>query len=154
MSDINQRIQEKVEAFVQDLSALVRRAAVQAVEASLGVVAEKVTAPSPRSRKAPAAKAQRKAAPSASGQKRPPEEIAQTLDNVLAYVTENPGVGVEQIAAALGTKTRPLTLPIRKLVTSGALTRTGEKRATKYYPATAESSGRSSRSSRKSRRRR
>ncbi|MCC6217326.1 MAG: DNA-binding protein [Polyangiaceae bacterium] len=154
MSDINQRIQEKVEAFVEDLSALVRRAAVQAVEASLGVVAEKVAAPSPRSRKASAAKPQRKKAAAVVGQKRPPEEIAQTLDNVLAYVTENPGVGVEQIAAALGTKTRLLTLPIRKLLESGALTRDGEKRATKYSPAAVESSGRSSRSSRKSRRRR
>lgn len=154
MSDINQRIQDKVESFVADLSALVRRAALQAVEESLGISRGGAQASSERGRRAPAAKPSRKKSAAASGQKRPPEEIEQTLEAVLGYVTGNPGVGVEQIAAALGTKTRPLTLPIRKLLKAGVITRSGEKRATKYFPATEESSGRSSRSSRKSRRRR
>jgi hypothetical protein len=40
---------------------------------------------------------------------------------------------IEQINKELGTSTRDLQLPIRKLIASGALKSKGEKRATTYF---------------------
>ena len=50
------------------------------------------------------------------------------------HIKSNPGQGVEQIAKALGTSTKELTLPIRKLLGDKKITSKGQKRATRYFP--------------------
>jgi hypothetical protein len=66
----------------------------------------------------------------AKGAKRTPEELETLTKNVLAHVKRNPGQRVEQIAAALGTSTKELALPIIKL--GKALKTQGQRRGTKY----------------------
>ncbi len=46
------------------------------------------------------------------------------------HIKSNPGQGVEQIAKALSTTTKELTLPIRKLLGDKKITSKGQKRAT------------------------
>lgn len=83
-------------------------------------------------------KATRGAAPSAAprakarskGAKRTPEELEELTKGVLAHIKKNPGQRVEQIAAALGTSTKELALPIIKL--GKALKTQGQRRGTKY----------------------
>jgi hypothetical protein len=66
----------------------------------------------------------------AKGAKRTPDELEALTKNVLAHIKRNPGQRVEQIAAALGTSTKELALPIIKL--GKALKTQGQRRGTKY----------------------
>ena len=50
-----------------------------------------------------------------------------------AYVMKHPGLRIEQINKQLGTTTKDLALPIRKLIADGALKAKGEKRSTTYF---------------------
>jgi hypothetical protein len=129
MQDINNRIRDRIEEFVSELDQLVRQAAVESVSAALG----DSTGGGRRSGGGrvgrPPATGRR-----SKGAKRPPNEIAATVDAVLRYVQKSPGGGVEAMAKALGKPTRELVLPIKKLIASGEVRTTGEKRATKYFP--------------------
>lgn len=69
----------------------------------------------------------------AKGEKRSPEEMEATASKLLAYVDKNPGLRIEQINKAIGTTTKDLQLPIRKLIADSALKTKGEKRSTTYF---------------------
>jgi len=49
-------------------------------------------------------------------------------------VKAHPGLRIEQINKELGTTTKDLALPIRKLISEAAITAKGEKRSTTYFP--------------------
>jgi hypothetical protein len=149
MSDVENDLRFRVDGFVNELSALIRRQALQAVEEVLkkgesvglaparkpgrppkvaaGVEAEKVRAKgrAPKPVVAPKRKA---------GEKRTPQQLAQITDQVYNYIKSNGGQGVEQIAKALATSTKELTLPIRKLLAEKKIGSKGQKRATRYFP--------------------
>ena len=159
MSNAENNIKARVDAFVNDLSDLIRQSALEAVGEALkkGGTVSAPAAPAARrpGRPAkvveapvaakPAAKVGRpaKAASSASsaaaakrraGEKRSPVLLAQVTDQVGNHIKSNPGQGVEQIAKALSTTTKELTLPIRKLLGDKKITSKGQKRATRYFP--------------------
>ena len=67
------------------------------------------------------------------GEKRQPEELDRLASEFAAFVGKNPGLRIEQINAQLGTKTRELALPIRKLIAEKRVKTKGEKRATTYF---------------------
>ena len=69
------------------------------------------------------------------GVKRDPSVMAAIVDKVETYITENPGQGTEAIGRALNMKTKDLQLPMRKLGDAKKITSKGEKRATRYFPA-------------------
>ena len=147
MSDVENDLRGRVEAFVGELHALIRRQALLAVDEVLRAdgggsafpsrTAGRVTpvtrvnggshsAAPTRSRALPA---RRKA-----GEKRTPQELQQVCDRVQSYIRSNAGQGVERIAKALATPTKELTLPIRKLLKDKKIGSKGQKRATRYYP--------------------
>jgi hypothetical protein len=147
MSDADNELRSRVDAFVSELSELVRRAALEAVADALkkgepvvsparrvgrpakAAVEEKKIAPRARGGKAPAAKA----APKRKvGEKRSPQLLAQITEQVYNHIKANPGQGVEQIAKSLNTATKELTLPIRKLLNDKKISSKGQKRATRY----------------------
>jgi predicted transcriptional regulator len=49
-------------------------------------------------------------------------------------VKNNPGLRIEQINKQLGTTTKDLALPIRKLISDGVVSAKGQKRSTTYFP--------------------
>ena len=110
--------------------------------AALGVGAEaKVAAKSlakmhkatrPGAAKPKATKAPKAAAKAQKG-KRTPAELASLWSNVLDYVGAHSGQGVEQIAKGMGTSSKELAGPIKKLISGGRLTTTGTKRSTRYH---------------------
>lgn len=122
--DIDSKIRACVDAFVADLTALIREAAVEKVAEALtgGAIARG------RIRAGSRITAVR------GGGKRTSDEIDAQCEQIANYVTKNPGQGVEGIASGLGTSSKDLTLPIKKLLASKELTRKGHKRATKYFP--------------------
>lgn len=161
MSDVENELQSRVDAFVSELSDLIRRQALEAVEEVLkkgggeaAAVAEvpppakkpaRTAEAKPRTRaKAPAAAAPAApAAPAAkpvatpkrkAGEKRTPAQLNAITDQVFNYIKSNGGQGVEQIAKALATSTKELTLPIRKLLAEKKIGSKGQKRATRYFP--------------------
>ncbi len=156
-------IRARIDAFAADLTALVQKAALESVMTALGGVAPtvavaakaapaKAAAPKAAPKKAaPVKAAPVKAAPPRAekpalplkpptraarpvGAKRPPEELAATVAKLGAYVAKNPGLGIEAIGKALATPTKDLALPVKKLLATGKIKVTGEKRATRYFP--------------------
>jgi predicted component of type VI protein secretion system len=157
-------IRARIDAFAAELTALVQKAALESVVSALGGAAPKAAAakapvakPAPAASRGPAS-APKKAAPAAKpaakapaakpglplkpptraarppGAKRPPEELAATTAKLGAYIAKNPGLGIEAIGKALAIPTKDLALPVKKLLSSGKIKVTGEKRATRYFP--------------------
>jgi hypothetical protein len=77
----------------------------------------------------------KKAKSKPKGAKRSAALIAKTTADLLAEITAHPGLRIEQIAKAMKTSTRELTLPAKKLLGQGKVKSTGVKRATTYSPA-------------------
>ncbi len=136
MADVDAKIRASVEAFVAELSGLVQEAALEKV--SEAIAGAKTTTPSRRRGAPRAAAAAARPQRGSRGGKRTAEEIESQASEITAFVTKNPGSGVEAIAAGLGTSSKELTLPIKKLLSTKALTRKGQKRATKYFPGKAK----------------
>lgn len=130
MSDLNSQISKLVSEFVDNVTALARRAAVDTLTSSLedrngrrrggggGGVAV-----------LDGLKAERRG----KGAKRSSTQLDRLQSRVMEFVTANPGMRIEQINKELGTSTRDLQLPIRKLIATGSLKSKGEKRATTYF---------------------
>jgi hypothetical protein len=68
------------------------------------------------------------------GAKRTADELEQLADGFVEFVTKNPGLRIEQINKQLGTTTKDLALPIRKLLEDGVVKAKGKKRSTAYFP--------------------
>jgi hypothetical protein len=157
MSNAENNIKNRVDAFVNDLSDLIRQSALEAVAEALkkggevsaapvarrpGRPAKVVEAPVAakpagkpgRPAKSSSAASSAAAAKRRAGEKRSPVLLAQVTDQVGNHIKSNPGQGVEQIAKALSTTTKELTLPIRKLLGDKKITSKGQKRATRYFP--------------------
>ena len=143
MSNAENNIKAKVDAFVNDLSDLIRQSALEAVAEALkkgGEVAAPARRPgrpakvveSPvtakpagkpgRPAKSSSASSAAAAAKRRAGEKRSPQLLAQVTEQVGNHIKSNPGQGVEQIAKALSTTTKELTLPIRKLLADKKIT--------------------------------
>jgi len=73
------------------------------------------------------------AAAAKMGQKRDPGEIERLTGRLLDYVKGNAGQRIEQIAAGMGTVTKELNLPVKKLIAQKSLKTKGQKRATQYF---------------------
>ena len=131
-NSVNDRIRSRVEAFAEELSALIRDSAMETVREALG------GGSAPRR----GARGGRAAATSApvrgggrreKGQKRDPNEIERLTGRLLDYVKGNAGQRIEQIAAGMGTVTKELNLPVKKLIAQKSLKTKGQKRATQYF---------------------
>jgi len=154
MSTIDDEIRARTSTFVTSLAAIIKRAALEAVETALGGRQASTAARGARSLAYPPTKAltSRKAVKGAAasrapvarkggapkrspGEKRPPNELAKLTERLGDYIKSNPGARMEAIAKALGTPTRDLNLPIKKLFAAKKIRSEGHKRATEYFPA-------------------
>jgi hypothetical protein len=66
------------------------------------------------------------------GAKRDPRFLEKLQGQLLSFIQGHPGLRIEQINKQLGTHTKDLALPIRKLIAAKAIKTTGERRATTY----------------------
>lgn len=122
-------IYSRVEAFASELVALVRASAVEVVGETLAGIVGSLGGPSSRG-------GRRASRPSAraKGAKRDPAVLAALTDKLEGFIKKNPGKRIEEIGQALGTPTKELVLPVRKLVAAKKVSTKGKKRATKYFP--------------------
>jgi len=126
-ADFNQQIREAIEAFVEELSALVRTAALQSVTEVFGSSG----AGGRRGRGGAVGGSSRRA----KGEKRSPQALTQLVGRLHSEIKAKPGLRMEQIANALGSSTKDLALPAKKLLAEKKIKTKGERRATKYFPA-------------------
>src|SRR5687768_2960085 len=131
MSETDQQIRDRIEEFVNQLNALVRQTALESVQDALGSAGGARRGRGRGRGRAPGRPAGRGSR--RKGEKRSADQIGETTKAVLGYVRKHPGQGVEAIAKGLGTDTKELTLPIRKLVAEKQIKTKGQKRATKYF---------------------
>jgi hypothetical protein len=134
MSDFQNDMNQVVQGFVTQITELARRAALETLESAFG-------GKSGGSRGAPAAIALHIAGVARAGRprggrgaKRTAEDLAAMSDKFAAFVKANPGLRIEQINKQLGTTTKDLALPIRKLVADKVIAVKGQKRSTTYFP--------------------
>ncbi|HYP90833.1 MAG TPA: DNA-binding protein [Polyangiaceae bacterium] len=137
-NSLDDRIRARVEQFASELAELIRESAMETVSVALAGAR-----PSPgrgggrRGAAAPVAVGRggrgRAAASREKGAKRPPDEIERLTGRLLDYVKGNPGQRIEQIADGMGTSTKELNLPAKKLISGKQLRTKGQKRATQYF---------------------
>jgi hypothetical protein len=141
--DLDRQIRDRIETFVQELGSLVRQSAVHAVASALGEGAPIRRGPGrPRSNgaSAGAAVAPVRRGPGRppgggrrKGEKRAPEQLAALVDKLFSAIKSKPGQRIEEIASALGSSTKELTLPAKKLISEKRVSTKGQKRATRYF---------------------
>jgi hypothetical protein len=137
MADFNSQINKLVEEFVSQVTAVARQAAMDTLTAALGAAGGAARRRGGAAIALPtlgggvvAARGGRRP----KGAKRPQDEIEGTKQRVLDFIGRNPGFRIEQINRELGTATRDLALPLRKLIADGQVRTEGEKRSTQYFP--------------------
>lgn len=125
-------IQARVNAFVVDLSQIIREAALDSVRQALGAVS--APAPQKARKAAKVAKAARKPAKARGGRVRRSSDDLESLASTLhAHVKSNPGQRLEQIGSAMAVHTKELKRPVQLLLEAGALRTEGQRRGTKYF---------------------
>jgi hypothetical protein len=132
--DINAEIQDRIAAFAEELSGLVREAAVEAVQNALaagGATRAPRKPGRPAKRSAPVRRA--KKARSGKRIRRTQEELDALADTFMAHVKANGGERLEQIGAALNIPTSEFKRPVQQLIKSKALRTTGVRRGTVYF---------------------
>ncbi len=127
MSDIDKQIAKRVDAFVAELSDLLRRAALQQAAEILSAQAEGVAPKRGRRTRVAARRTKKRSRRNAT-------QIDALAKRLLSNIKATPGRRVEEICKDLGVATRDLNLPVKKLLASKAITRKGQRRATRYYP--------------------
>lgn len=123
-----QRIQETINIFVQDLRTLLGQAT---KERLLSVLGGEESAPA-RAPRAP--RAGQKAPRSGRRVRRNAEQLAEVQEQVLAVLGKTPGLTSEQLQDAVGLEKQELQRPLQLLRDEHKIRTTGQKRAMRYFP--------------------
>lgn len=154
MADIDERIEQRIRAFADELRELIREAAHEAIDQALAKTTSSRSAAARSGAKASAAKKRRatkKRRPRPKGKRRTEQQMQRDLDALRDHIGEHPGTTALDIAAELGMANREITRPIKKLLAAGEIRKTGVKSHTRYYPAdSAQSAPRKNNSHRRS----
>ena len=134
MSDFQHDMNHAVQGFVAQITELARRAALNTLESAFGGKAVRAGSAPAVAAMAPPSVA--RAAPSRGGRgaKRTAADLEALSEKFAAFVKTNPGLRIEQINKELGTTTKDLALPIRKLIADKVISPKGQKRSTTYFP--------------------
>jgi hypothetical protein len=136
MSDFQNEMNRVVQGFVAQITELARRAAIDTLESAFGGGGGGRSS----SRGAPVAAALsanlgRVGRPRGGrGAKRSSADLEELSERFASFVAANPGLRIEQINKQLGTTTKDLALPIRKLISESRIKAKGQKRSTTYFP--------------------
>jgi hypothetical protein len=120
MSDFQTEMNRVVAGFVAQITELARRAAIDTLENALGKGGGRGAVRPSGGRRG-------------RGAKRTQADLDQLGNQFVAFVSKHPGLRIEQINKELGTTTKDLALPIRKLIADGQIKTKGKKRSTTYY---------------------
>jgi hypothetical protein len=124
MIDLQGEVSRTVQGFVAHIVELVHQAAIETLHTAFAgpIAADAADRPGERG---PAA--------ASASPKRAPADLQALSSRLAAFIQANPGLRIAQISHSLGTTTKDLALPIRKLTASGVIRTTGQKRTTRYF---------------------
>lgn len=133
-------IRALVDDFVNSLDRLIRQAVWETAQEALGFGAggpSSGTRPSAPKAATTSAAPTAPALPSKRGarQKRDPADTAKLTERLLAAITAKPGQRMEHLKKQLGVDKPDLLIPVARLLDGKKVRRTGETRATQYFPA-------------------
>ena len=129
MSDFQNEMNRVVQGFVAQITELARRAALDTLESAFSGRSSARVAP------VAIASLGRVGRPRGGrGAKRTSADLEALSERFASFVKANPGLRIEQINKQLGTTTKDLALPIRKLISEGVINAKGQKRSTTYFP--------------------
>jgi hypothetical protein len=134
MSDFQNDMNHVVQGFVTQITELARRAAVDTLESAFGGRAGRAGGVRAVVSQAGAGVASVGRRRGGRGAKRTAEDLEALSEKFASFVKANPGLRVEQINKELGTTTKDLALPIRKLIADRVISAKGQKRSTMYFP--------------------
>jgi predicted transcriptional regulator len=112
------QMQAVVDAFVDQVTELALRAALESISSSMGVSFPSAFMSNGASRVCA---------------KRGAYAMDQMKERILRLITDNPGKRSEEINATLGTTTKDLALPLRQLVADKQITTKGQRRGMRYF---------------------
>jgi hypothetical protein len=134
MSEFQTEMNRVVQGFVAQITELARRAAIDTLESAFGGRGGR-SAPAAAAAAALAVNFGRVGRPRGGrGAKRTSADLEALSERFASFVKANPGLRIEQINKQLGTTTKDLALPIRKLISEGQINAKGQKRSTTYFP--------------------
>jgi len=132
MSDFQNEMNRTVQGFVAQITELARRAAITTLESAFNGRSTRSTAAPAVAAPAPTAVARAGRPRGGRGAKRTPADLEALSEKFASFVKASPGLRIEQINKELGTTTKDLALPIRKLIADGMIVAKGQKRSTTY----------------------
>jgi hypothetical protein len=131
MSDFQNEMNRVVQGFVAQITELARRAAIDTLDSAFGGRSGRAA---PAAAAVLAASFGRVGRPRGGrGAKRSSADLEAMSERFATFVKANPGLRIEQINKQLGTTTKDLALPIRKLISEGVISAKGQKRSTTYF---------------------
>ena len=134
MSDFQNEMNHAVQGFVAQIAELARRAALDTLESAFGSRGGGGRNGGGRAALVALTGGARAGRPRGGrGAKRTAADLEMLSEKFASYVKANPGLRIEQINKELGTTTKDLALPIRKLIADGKITAKGQKRSTTYF---------------------
>ena len=136
-NNLDSEIQSRIQSFLDELSGLVKKQALEAVHEALGGGGGTRRGPG-RPRKVTVRRGRRPKAMAKRGVRgrrvrRSPEDLAKLQTSVMSAVRSKQGQRLEEIGRALKTDTGILKRPIAMLLAAKKLKTTGAKRGTKYF---------------------
>ena len=133
MTDFQHDMNRTVQGFVTQITELARRAALTTLESAFSGRPSSNGAALAGPAMASAGIARPGRARGGRGAKRTAADLEMLSEKFASFVKANPGLRIEQINKELGTTTKDLALPIRKLIAEGAVSAKGQKRSTTYF---------------------
>src|SRR4051794_498443 len=130
MNDFQTDMNRTVQGFVAQITELARRAALDTLESAFGGRAGRGSAAAVASVGGGSVGRPR----GGRGAKRTAADLEALSTKFASFVKSHPGLRIEQINKELGTTTKDLALPIRKLISEGMVKAKGKKRSTTYFP--------------------
>jgi len=129
-------IRALVDQFTNDLSNLMRRAALEEVHAKLSLAIGEVSAPKRRGPGRPRATVS-KGVVRTGKRGRPgkftPEQMEKHGASILALLKKSPGARSEQLSAAMNMDAKTLHIPLAALIKAKKIKVKGQKRGTTYF---------------------
>ena len=134
-NNLDTEIQSRISSFLDELSMLVKRQALEAVHEALGEAAGPARRGPGRPRTV-SMRPGRKPRMMARGGKRvrrSPEDLAKLQASLMSQIRSKKGQRLEEIGKALKTDTTVLKRPIAMLLAAKKVRTEGKKRGTKYF---------------------
>jgi hypothetical protein len=138
MTNLQQSIEQQVTIFANNVSQLVRQAAISALEQALNVSAAPVPMKAGKGQRGRRAGGAGRAGKSRAMRKpasvRDSAELAALTEKLYTAVAAQPGETMEVLASVVGCPARELRVSIGHLCSQGRVKKAGQRRATRYFP--------------------